>query len=170
MDNWEGWLRMRFEGSQRWARVNAVFCWLIAASVWGVQLVVLLWPQAEVIWLAFPDWPVDPEYQAYLRGIALADVVFLQPLLALTGVGLWRMRRWGLAGGLAVAGAAVYVGLLNVAAELFSGSRYHLYGMGALAAPFAGTPLYGLTNWVGLLAWVLYPALLGLYCARRMTG
>jgi hypothetical protein len=28
------------------------------------------------------------EYLAYLRGIALADVLFLQRLLALTGVGL----------------------------------------------------------------------------------
>lgn len=161
-------LRVEFDGSRRWARVNAVLCWAIAASVWGVQLVVVLWPQAKAIRLAWPDWPVDLEYGAYLRGVALADVIFLQPLLALTGVGLWQMRRWGLIGGLAVAGAAVYFGILQVAAEVFSGSRYHLYGMGVLAQPFVGTPLFELTNWIGLLSWVLYPALLGLYCARKL--
>ena len=161
---------MEFDGSRRWARVNGVLCWLIAASVWGVQLVVVLRPQAEIIRLAFPDWPVDLEYLAYLRAIALADVVFLQPLLALTGVGLWQMRRWGLVGGLIVAGAAVYIGIIQVAAELFIGSCYHLYGMGALATPFAGTPLHEFTNWIGLLGWVFYPALLGLYCARKMSS
>jgi hypothetical protein len=159
---------MGFEGSQRWARINAVLCWAITASVWGVQVVVFSWPQAEIIRLAFPDWPVDLEYEAYLRGIALADVIFLQPLLALAGVGLWRMRRWGLIGGLAVAGAVVYFGIIQVTAELFIGSRYHLYGMGALAEPFVGTPLLELANWVGLLGWVIYPALLGLYCARKL--
>jgi hypothetical protein len=61
----------------------------------------------------------------------------------------------------------VYFGILQVAAELFSGSRYHLYGTGALATPFAGTPLFELTNWVGLLSWVLYLALLGLYPVFR---
>ncbi len=151
-------------------RVNAVLCWLVAASVWGVQLVVVFWPRAGIIRLAFPDWPVDFEYQAYLRGIALADVVFLQPLLALTGIGLWRMRRWGLVGGVAVAGAAVYFGILQVAAELFIGSRYHLYGMGALAIPLAGTPLYEISNWIGVLGWVIYPALLGLYCLQKLRG
>jgi hypothetical protein len=151
-------------------RVNAVLCWLIATSVWVVQLVVVFRPQADIIRLAFPDWPVDLEYQSYLRGIALADVVFLQPLLALTGVGLWRMQRWGLVGGVAVAGAAIYFGVLQVAAELFIGSQYHhLYGMGALVVPFAGTPLYELSNWVGVLGWVIYPALLGLYCFRTLS-
>ena len=58
---------MEFDGSRRWARVNGVLCWLIAASVWGVQLVVVLRPQAEIIRLAFPDWPVDLEYLAYLE-------------------------------------------------------------------------------------------------------
>ena len=160
--------RVRFDGSQRWARVHAVLCWTIAAGVWGVQFVVLFWPQARVIRLLFPDWPVDLEYAAYLRGIALADVAFLQPLLALTGIGLWQMRRWGLIGGLAVAGAAVYFGILQVAAEWFIGSPYHLYGMGALGRPFVGTPLFELTNWVGVLGWALYPALLGVYCARKI--
>ena len=163
-------LRLEFDGSQRWARLNAVLCWIIAISVWGVQLVVVLWPQARIIRLAFPDWPVEVEYLAYLRGIALADVIFLQPLLALTGIGLWQMKRWGLIGGLAVAGAAVYFGIIQVSAELFGDSEYHLFGMGVLAAPFDGTPLRGLTNWIGLLGWVLYPALLGLYCARRIYG
>ncbi|MCP4537965.1 MAG: hypothetical protein GY832_12545 [Chloroflexi bacterium] len=163
-----GW-QATFDGSRRWMRANAVLCWLIAASVWGVQLVVVFHPQADIIRLAFPDWPVDLEYQAYLRGIALADVVFLQPLLAFTGIGLWRMRRWGLVCGVAVAGTAVYFGILQVAAELFIGSRYHLYGMGALAVPFSGTPLYELGNWVGVLSWVIYPALLGLYCFRKLS-
>ena len=159
---------MKFDGSRRWARINAVLCWFIAAGVWGVQLVVVLWPQASVLRQLFPDWPVDLTYQAYLRGIALADVVFLQPLLALTGLGLWRMRRWGLVGGVAVASAAVYFGILQVAAELFGKSRYHLYGMGALSKPFVDMPLGEFANWVGLLAWVLYPALLGLYSARKL--
>jgi len=113
-----------FEGSRRWAKVNAVLCWLIAAGVFGVQLVVVLWPEATIIRQAFPEWPKGREYQAYLRGIALADVVFLQPLVALTGVGLWRMRRWGLVGGVGVAGAAVYLGVVQVAAELIGDSRY----------------------------------------------
>jgi hypothetical protein len=133
-----------------------------------VQVVVVLWPQAGVIQRLFPDWPVEAQYRAYLRGIALADVIFLQPLLVLTGLGLWRMRRWGLVGGVAVAGAAVYLAVLQVAAELWGRSRYHLYGMGALAEPFANTPLAELTNWVGLLGWALYPALLGLYSARKL--
>jgi hypothetical protein len=163
-------LRVEFDGSRRWARINALLCWAIAASVWIVQLVVVFWPQAEVIRLVFADWPVDLEYLSYLRGIAVADVVFLQPLLALTGIGLWQMRRWGLLGGLAVASAAVYLGIIQVSAELFIGGRYHLYGMGALAKPFSGTPVRELTNWVGLLGWVLYPALLGLYCARKIYG
>lgn len=145
-----------------------MLCWGIAAGVWVVQIVIVLWPHALIIRQVFPEWPTDLEYQAYLRGIALADVVFLQPLLALTGIGLWRMRQWGLFGGLAVAGAAVYFGILQVAAELFSGSQYHLYGMGALAMPLAGTPLSELTKWIGLLAWAIYPAVLGLYCARRL--
>ncbi len=162
--------RAGFDGSRRWARINALLCWAIAAGVLAVQVVVVLHPQAPVIQRLFPDWPVEAQYQAYLRGIALADVVFLQPLLALTGIGLWRMRRWGLAGGVAVAGAAVYVGILQVAAELFIGSRYHLYGMGALAIPFAGTPLYEISNWIGVLSWVIYPALLGLYCLRKLRG
>lgn len=149
-------------------RINAVLCWLIAASVWIVQLVVVFRPQADIIRLAFPDWPVDLEYQAYLRGIALADVVFLQPLLALTGIGLWRMRRWGLVGGVAVAGAGVYFGIIQIAAESFIGSRYHLYGMGALAVPFADTSLHEMSNWMGVLGWVIYPALLGLYCFRKL--
>jgi hypothetical protein len=161
-------LQSEFNGSQRYARLNAVLCWGIAAGVWIVQFVVLLWPQAPLIRQAFPDWPVDPQYQAYLRGIALADVIFLQPLLALTGLGLWHMRRWSLIGGVAVAGAAVYFGILQVAAELFSGSQYHLYGMGTLATPLVSTPLYEFTNWVGLWGWMLYPALLGLYCARKL--
>jgi hypothetical protein len=166
----KGWRQAKFDGARRWARVNAVLCWIIAVSVWGVQFVVVLWPQAKILRQIFPDWPADLEYEAYLRGIALADVVCLQPSLALTGVGLWQMRRWGLIGGLAVAGAAVYFGILQVAAELFSGSRYHLYGMGVLGQPFAGAPLFELTNWVGVLGWVLYPALLGLYCARKIYG
>ncbi len=131
-------------------------------------MVVVLQPQAPVIQRLFPDWPVEAQYRAYLRGIALADVIFLQPLLALTGLGLWRMRRWGLMGGVAVASAAVYFGVLQVAAELFGHSRYHLYGMGALAEPLTSTPLGELTNWIGLLGWVLYPALLGLYSARKL--
>lgn len=154
--------------SWRWARLHAVLCWIIAASVWGVQLVVLLWPRARVIRLVFPDWPVDAAYEAYLRGIALADVVFLQPLLALTGVGLWQMRRWGLIGALTVAGAAVYFGIIQVTAEVLMESQYHLYGMGVLARPFVGTPLFELTNWTGLLGWVLYPIILGLYGARKI--
>ncbi len=164
----KGWRQVEFGGSRRWARVNAVLCWIVAASVWGVQVIVVFWPQAPVIRVLFPDWPMDLEYEAYLRAIALADVTFLQPLLALTGIGLWHRRRWGLIGGLAVAGAAVYFGVVQVAAELFIGSRYHLYGMGALARPFVGTPFFELTKWIGLLGWVLYPALLGLYCARKI--
>jgi hypothetical protein len=159
---------MTFEGARHWARINAILCWCIAAGVWAVQIVIVLWPQAHIIRQVFPEWPTDLEHQAYLRGIALADVVFLQPLLALTGIGLWRMRRWGLLSGLAVAGAAVYFVILQVAAELFSGSQYHLYGMGALAMPFAGTPLFELTKWIGLLGWAIYPAVLGVYCARRL--
>ena len=159
---------MTFDGSRRWARINAVLCWLIAVSVWAVQVVVVFWPQATIIRQVFPEWPADFEYQAYLRGIALADVIFLQPLLLLTGIGLWRMHTRGLLGGLAVAGAAIYFGILQVAAELVSGSQYHLYGMGVLARPFADTPLFELTKWVGLVAWVFYPALLGFYCARRL--
>jgi hypothetical protein len=161
---------MKFDGSQQWARINAILCWSIAASVWIVQVVVLFWPQAVVIRQAFPDWPEDLEYGAYLRGIALADVVFLQPLLAATGVGLWRMQRWGLLGGVAIASAAVYFGLIQISAELFSGSSYHLFGMGALATPLAGTPLFALTHWAGVVGWVIYPALLGLYCARKLHG
>jgi hypothetical protein len=88
--------------------------------------------------------------------------------MALTGFGLWRMRRWGLLGSLAVAGAAVYFSILQVAAELLSGSQYHLYGMGILAVPFAGTPIYELTKWVGLLGWSVYPGLLGVYSARKL--
>jgi hypothetical protein len=159
---------MGFEGSRRWARLNAILCWVIAAGVWSVQVVVVFWPDAAIIRQVFPDWPTDIEYQAYLRGIALADVLFLQPLLALTGVGLWRMRRWALLGALAVAGAAVYFSILQAAAELFSGSSYHLYGMGILAAPFVGTPVHELTKWVGLLAWSVYPGLLGVYSARKL--
>jgi hypothetical protein len=161
---------LQFDGSRRWARLNAALCWLIAASVWGVQLVIVLRPQSPLIRQLFPHWPAATQYRAYLRGIALADVFFLQPLLALTGLGLWRMRLWGLVGGVAVAGAAVYFGIVQVAAELFGQSRYHLYGMGALAEPLADTPLTALTPWVGLLSWVLYPALLGLYSARKLWG
>ena len=68
-----------------------------------------------------------------------------------------------------LAGAAVYFGILQIAAELFIGSRYHLYGMGALAVPFSGTPLYEISNWVGVLGWVIYPAFLGLYCFRKLS-
>lgn len=39
---------------------------------------------------------------------------------------------------------------LSSGRELFSGSVYHLYGMGALAEPLAGTLLFELANWVGL--------------------
>lgn len=159
---------VNFEGSPRWAKVHAVLCWMIALGVWGVQIVVALYPDAGIIRRAFPEWPTGADYQAYLRGIALADVIFLQPLLMLTGFGLWKMRRWGLLGGVAVAGAAVYFGILQVTAELFSGSSYHLYGMGAFAAPFQGTLIFEFTKWVGLLGWAIYPGLLGFYCARKL--
>jgi hypothetical protein len=160
---------MKFPGSPRWAKTHAILCWAIAFSVWGIQIIVLFWPQAEIIWQLFPDWPHDVEYEAYLRGIALADVVFLQPLLFVTGVGLWQMKRWGLFGGLAVAGAAVYFGLLQISAELFSGSSYHLFGMGALSALFLDTSLFELTHWIGVAGWVLYPAFLGFYCAQKLA-
>lgn len=52
--------------------------------------------------------------------------------------------------------------------QLIGDSQYHLYGMGALAKPFLGTVVYELTKWVGLLVWVVYPTLLGLYCARKV--
>ena len=96
-------------------------------------------------------------------------MIFLQPLLFVTGIGLWQMRRWGLLGGLAVAGATIFFGLLQIPAELFSGSTYHLFGMGALATPLANTPLFALTHWVGVIGWVLYPAFLGLYCSVKVV-
>jgi hypothetical protein len=40
--------------------------------------------------------------------------------------------------------------------------------MGLFAKPFVDTPLYELTKWVGLAAWVLYPAILGIYCTRKL--
>ena len=79
--------------------------------------------------LARVDRRVDP-----LRGIALADVVFLQPLLVLTGLGFWRMRRWGLVGGVAVASAAVYFGVLQVAAGESHYVRFRL-AIGTAATP-----------------------------------
>jgi hypothetical protein len=71
-------------------------------------------------------------------------------------------------GGVAVAGAAIYFGLLQISAELFSGSTYHLFGMGALATPLANTLLFELTHWVGVIGWVLYPVFLGFYCAQKL--
>ena len=62
----------------------------------------------------------------------------------------------------------MYFGIIQVTAELFSDSRYHLYGMGALATPFIGTALHECTNWIGLLGWVFYPALMGLYCTHKL--
>lgn len=45
---------------------------------------------------------------------------------------------------------------------------FSLHGMGLLAEPFAGTMWYGATQWVGVFAWIVYPALLGLYCTRQV--
>jgi hypothetical protein len=44
-----------FEGSRRRARLNAILCWVIAAGVWSVQVVVVFRPDAAIIRQVFPD-------------------------------------------------------------------------------------------------------------------
>lgn len=156
--------------SWRYARALAVGAWLVSISVWLVQVWVLLDPTADSVRMLFPDWPHDPAYDAYLRGIAWGDVLFSQPLWFLAGVGLWRRRRWGLIAGVGVGCVGVYFAIIQVAAERLIGGPYHLYGLGVLGAPLIGTFLAPLVDWAGLLPFAVFPAVLGVYCARRLIA
>ncbi len=78
--------------TRQFHRLLAIGAWAVAASVFMVQVWVLLDPDGDSLLTVFPDWPHDPIYDGYLRGIAWGDVLFAQPLFFLAGVGLWRMK------------------------------------------------------------------------------
>jgi hypothetical protein len=154
--------------SWRYSKALAIGSWLVSVGVFAVQFWVLLDPTADTIRTLLPDWPHDPTYDAYLRGLAWGDVLFSQPLWLLAGVGLWRQRRWGLIAGVGVGGVAIYYSIMQIAAQLLIGGPYSLYGLGAAGALLADTFLAPLADWIGLLPFTIFPAALGAYCAFRL--
>jgi hypothetical protein len=149
--------------NRRTARAFAIGSWAVSISVFVVQVWVLLDPTANSIRTVFPDWPGDPAYDGYLRAIAWADILFMQPLLFLTGWGLWQMHRWAWLAGVGIGCAGVYFTIIQVGAQAYIGGPYNLYGLGVLGAPLAGTFLAPLANWVGLLPFAAFPVGLGIY-------
>ncbi len=154
--------------ARRVNRAWAVGTWAVAISVFAAQVWVLLDPTADSVRAVFPDWPHDPAYDGYLRAVAWADILFMQPLIFLTGVGLWRMRRWAWVAGVAVGGAGAYFTIIQAGAQLTIGDAYSLYGAGVWGAPFAGTFLAPLMNWISLLPFAVFPVGLGIHGARQL--
>jgi hypothetical protein len=148
-------------------RALAVGAWLYAAGVFVAQAGVLLDPNADSVRQIIPDWPRDPTYDAYLRGLAWADVLFAQPLLFVTGFGLWRRRRWAWVAGIAFGCAGIYFNIFQVSAQLYIDGEYSLYGAGVFGEPFDGTILEPLMDWIGLIPFAGYPVVLTAYCAGQ---
>ena len=153
---------------RRTHRILALGSWAFALAVLVVQVWVLLDPRADSVRTIFPDWPHDPEYDGYLRGVAWADVLFIQPLFFVAGVGLWRMRKWAYVAGVAVGCVGVYFNVLQITAQLTIGGDYSLYEAGVFGTPFVGSALEPLMEWIGLLPFLGFPALVGVYCALKL--
>ncbi|HVO71265.1 MAG TPA: hypothetical protein VMT24_14540 [Aggregatilineaceae bacterium] len=153
---------------RRFRRALAVGAWLYAVGVFVVQTWVLLDPTANSVRTVFPDWPHDSTYDGYLRGLAWGDVLFAQPLLFVTGIGLWQGRHWAWITGVAIGCTALYFNIFQVSAQLYIRGESSLYGAGIFGAPLDGTFLKGFMDWIGLLPFAGYPLALTVYCTVQL--
>ena len=159
---------MSDERIRRYNRWLAIASWIIAASIFFTQVWVLLDSDADTVRELFPDWPRDPAYDGYLRGVAWGDILFSQPLFFLAGIGLWRMRRWGWIAGIGVGCVAIYFAIIQVSAELYIGGDYRLYGAGVFGKPFENTAFAPIMEYIALLPFAVFPAFLGIYSALQL--
>lgn len=75
---------------RRWRRILAVGAWMVSISVFAVQVWVVPDATAQSARTIFPAWPHNTACDGCLRAIAWADILLMQSLLFLIGVGLWR--------------------------------------------------------------------------------
>ena len=93
----------------------------IGIGIFAITVITLYW----VTWFAAPQLiqgrtPDEPDYQIYLhfeQAFPLADGFIV--LVSLVGViGLWRMKAWGFLWMLLAAGAAIFLGLMDLLYDL----------------------------------------------------